>query len=201
MAPSPYDIVIRTFKRLSGPAERRKEEKKKSQGLHPLICSYDICHIHIIYVVLIYVFVTIVWSVNSIMLIPCEVAVKSVVPAVRAVIARELIQSYGMRQNDVANLLGISQAAVSKYTRHVRGRVPEIEGVEEIRPIITKIVDSLANRRTSRYEVVPRFCAVCILIRRKRLMCELCKRSDPSIDIEQCSICQSEPSSCRNDSR
>ena len=153
------------------------------------------------YVILIYVSVTIVWSVNSIMFIPCEVAVKSVVPAIRAVIARELIQSYKMKQNDVANLLGISQAAVSKYTRHVRGRVPKIEDVEEIRPIITKIVDSLANGRTSRYEPVPRFCAVCIMIRRKRLMCELCKRSDPYIDVEKCSICQSEPSFCKNDSK
>jgi len=136
-----------------------------------------------------------------IMLIPCEVAVKSVVPAIRAVIVRELIQSYGMKQNDVASLLGISQAAVSKYTRHVRGRVPEIEDVEEIRPIITKIVDSLVNGRTSKYELVPRLCGVCIMIRRKRLMCELCKRTDPSINIEQCFICHSEPTFCKNDSK
>jgi len=153
------------------------------------------------YVILIYVSTTIVWLVNPVMLIPCEVAVKSVVPAIRAMIVRELIQSYGMKQNDVASLLGISQAAVSKYTGHVRGRVPKIEDVEEIRPIITKIVDSLANGRTSRYELVPRFCGVCIVIRRKRLMCELCKRSDPSINVEQCFICQSEPSFCKNDSK
>lgn len=120
------------------------------------------------------------------MLIPCEVAVKSVVPAIRSAIAKELIQSYGLKQKDVASLLGVTQTAVSKYTRHVRGRVLKIEDVEEVRHMIMEIAVSLANGRMSKYELVVRFCAVCSLIRRKGLMCKLCKRSDPSIDVQQC---------------
>ena len=123
------------------------------------------------------------------MLLPCEVAVKSLVPAIRSVIARELIQSYGLKQKDVANLLGVTQTAVSKYTRHVRGAVLKIEEVEEVQPMIREIVVSLANGRMSRYELVAKFCVACEVIRRKGLMCELCKRSDPSIDIQQCFVC------------
>ena len=128
------------------------------------------------------------------MLLPCEVAVKSLVPAIRSAIARELIQTYGLKQEDVAKLLGVTQTAVSKYTRHVRGAIIKIEEVEEVQPMIKEIVVLLANGRMSKYELVGRFCVACEIIRRKRLMCELCKRSDPSIDVQQCFVCSSESS-------
>jgi predicted transcriptional regulator len=120
------------------------------------------------------------------MLLPCEIAVKSLVPAIRSVIARELTQSYGLKQKDVANLLGVTQTAVSKYTRHVRGTVLKIEDVEEVQPMIKEIVVSLANGHMSRYELAAKFCVTCEIIRRKGLMCELCKRTDSSIDIQRC---------------
>lgn len=123
------------------------------------------------------------------MLLPCEIAVKSLVPAIRSLIARELVQSYGLKQKDVARLLGVTQTAVSKYTRHVRGTVLKIEEVEEVQPMIKEIVVSLANGRMSRYELAAKFCVACETIRRKGLMCELCKRTDPSIDIQQCFVC------------
>jgi len=126
------------------------------------------------------------------MLLPCEVAVKSLVSAIRSVIARELIQSYGLKQRDVANLLGVTQTAVSKYTRHVRGTVIKIEDVEEVQPTIKEIVVSLANGHMSKYELVTKFCVACEIIRRKGLMCELCKLSDPSIEIQQCFVCHSD---------
>jgi len=123
------------------------------------------------------------------MLLPCEVAVKSLVPALRSAIARELAESYGLKQKDVARLLGVTQTAVSKYTRHVRGIVLKVEDVEEIQPTLKEIVVSLVDGRMSKYELVARFCVVCEIIRRKGLMCELCKRSDPSIDVQQCFVC------------
>mgnify|MGYP001036216861 CR=1 FL=1 len=124
------------------------------------------------------------------MLLPCEVVVKSLVPAIRSAAARKLTQSYGFKQKDVANLLGVTQTAVSKYTRHVRGAVLKIEDVEEVQPMLKEIVVSLANGRMSKYELVAKFCVACETIRRKGLMCELCKFSDPSIDIQQCFVCR-----------
>ena len=57
------------------------------------------------------------------MVIPCEVAVKSLIPAIRSAIARELTESHKLKQKEVAELLGITQTAVSKYTRFYRGTV------------------------------------------------------------------------------
>jgi len=128
------------------------------------------------------------------MLLPCEVAVRSLVPALRSAIARELTQSYGLKQKDVARLLGVTQTAVSKYTRHVRGIVLKIEDVEEIQPTLKEIVVSLVDGHISKYELVVKFCAACEIIRRKGLMCELCRLSDPSIQVQQCFVCH--PDTC-----
>lgn len=120
---------------------------------------------------------------------PCEIAVKSLVPSIRSALARELTQTHGLKQKDVASLLGVTQSAVSKYTTSVRGALLKIENTEEVRPMIKEMVVSLANGRMPRYEFMRRFCEVCEIIRRQRLMCELCKRSDPSFDVLECFVC------------
>ena len=66
------------------------------------------------------------------MLLPCEVVEKSLIPAIRSIVARELIQSYGLKQREGAYLLGVTQTAVSKYIRHVRGTVLKNENIKEI---------------------------------------------------------------------
>jgi len=125
------------------------------------------------------------------MLLPCEVAVKSLVPALRSAIAKELSQTYGLKQKDVANLIGVTQTAVSKYLRYVRGTTIKIDEIEEVKPMLKEIVVSLFERSISRYELVAKFCILCKIIRRKGLMCNLCKMSNPSIDIQQCYVCSS----------
>ena len=130
------------------------------------------------------------------MLMPCEVAVKSVMPALRALVAKELTRTYNLKQNEVADLLGVTQTAVSKYLRHVRGRVIEIEKVDEVQPIISEIVVLLASKRASRADLVERFCLACRIIRQKRLMCKLCRRSDPTMDVKLCVVCLSENLFC-----
>jgi hypothetical protein len=106
-----------------------------------------------------------------------------------------------LKQKDVAKLLGVTQTAVSKYTRHVRGAVIKIEEVEEVQPTIKEIVVSLANGSMSKYEFVTKFCVACEIIRQKGLMCELCKLSDPTIDVQQCFVCHSDTNSVQEKSR
>jgi len=124
------------------------------------------------------------------MILPCEVAVKSVIPAIRSAIARELTQSYGLKQEEVAQLLGVTQTAVSKYTRHCRGAVLEVEEVDDAQPVLKETVWSLANGEMNKYELAEKLCLVCKIIRKKGLMCKLCALSDPTIDNSQCIVCR-----------
>jgi len=123
------------------------------------------------------------------MILPCEVAVKSVIPAIRSAIARELIQSYGLKQKETAKLLGITQTAVSKYTRFYRGTVIEVQRIEEVNVSLKETVSSLANGRINKYELAEKLCTICGIIRKKGVMCELCSLSDPTIDKSKCRVC------------
>ena len=123
------------------------------------------------------------------MILPCEVAVKSVIPAIRSAIARELTQSYGLKQKEVAKLLGVTQTAVSKYTRFYRGTVIEVQRIEEASVILKEAVSSLANGHLNKYEFAEKLCTICGIIREKGVMCELCSLSDPTIDNSKCRVC------------
>ncbi len=117
------------------------------------------------------------------MKLPCEVAVKSVVPAIRALIARELTETYEMKQREVGDLLGITQTAISKYTHQVRGRVLEIGKDREARILVVKTAVSLANGDLDRTALALQICKTCKLVRKKGLMCELCKRANPKLNM------------------
>ena len=52
---------------------------------------------------------------------PCEDLVKYVIPAIRAIIVKELNQKYEKNQIEIANLLSITQPSVSYYLRGERG--------------------------------------------------------------------------------
>ena len=67
--------------------------------------------------------------------LPCEVAASSIVPAIKAKIARRLKRE-GMKQKEIAKVLGVTESAVSQYLskkRAVKGiKKFKAERMEEI---------------------------------------------------------------------
>lgn len=123
------------------------------------------------------------------MFVPCEVAVKSAIPALRAVLARELVKNHGLTQQETAKILNVTQAAISYYIRKVRGDVLEVETVHEVRIKCKKIADSLVNGSLSKIELSKHVCELCITIRTSKIMCHLCERTDPTLDTSTCDLC------------
>lgn len=122
------------------------------------------------------------------MIIPCEVASKSVIPALRAMVARELIEEHGMKQEQVAARLGVTQAAVSKYQHQVRGEAIELERASEVQAISHDIA-SMLSKNPNPLAVSQKLCQACTDIRALGLMCETCRKVDPEWDVEHCTIC------------
>ena len=120
---------------------------------------------------------------------PCEFAVRSVVPALRALVARELSTSYQLKQDDIASLLGITQSAVSQYLRHVRGRAVDIEAINEIHEITQTLAMGLASNNISQRAITQHYCRACQIIREKRLLCQVHHRLDPSFNVDACDAC------------
>lgn len=123
------------------------------------------------------------------MLIPCEIAVKCVLPSIRAEIAKELTTKHGLKQVEAAKLLGVSQSAISLYQKRIRGRSLDLEEDEEVMALIGKMAETLLRGEGDLKDFIVMFCDICRIIRSKGMMCKLHKRMDPSIDIEECDLC------------
>jgi len=117
------------------------------------------------------------------------VAVKSVVPAVRSLVATQLVEKHGLKQDEVAEILGISQSAVSRYTRKNRGQAIRAGDIEELKPLITKMTLLLLDGAYQGRQFMDYFCQTCALVRETGLMCQFCRRMDPKVEIEQCRFC------------
>ena len=55
------------------------------------------------------------------MKMPCELIVTHILPTARGALAKELVHNHGMTQVQVANLFGVTSAAVSQYIKGLRG--------------------------------------------------------------------------------
>ncbi len=123
------------------------------------------------------------------LIIPCEIAVKSVVPAVKALMAKELVEKHGFKQGQTAELLGISQSAVSKYTRKIRGYLIRIDNVEGVQVHIDSMVMLVTSGEFDRAEFLRLFCQACEAVRRKGLMCEWCGKAALILRNDKCDLC------------
>ena len=122
------------------------------------------------------------------MLTPCEVAVKTVSPAIRALLAQTLIEKHELKENQVAEILGVTQSAVSKYNKKVRGTAIPMENIPEIQTITNQMIPLLLAKPIQHMEVMNLFCQACAMIRSKGLMCALCQQNQkPKID--SCDFC------------
>ena len=125
------------------------------------------------------------------MLVPCEVAVKTVSPAIRALLAKTLLQQHKMKEIQVAQILGITQSAVSKYSKNVRGITIPLENVSDLQPIMAKMIGLLLVQplqTAQQMEMMTLFCQACAAIRINGLMCPLCQKNMKT-PIDECTFC------------
>ena len=126
------------------------------------------------------------------MLLPCEVGVQTVLPAIRALLARIFMENHGMKEQQVAEILGLSQSAISRYTTKERGNIIAIENVSEVQTLVDKMVNLLLYKESHQTtEVLETFCQICKTIREKGLMCELCQKKSRQKWLETCAFCRS----------
>ncbi len=123
------------------------------------------------------------------MSVPCEVAVRCVLPAIRALIAKELTTKYQLKQKEAAKILNVSQPAISLYYRRIRGKAIDLETDKGIMDLVEKMAKSLVESKPSRRALISMYCEICREIRAKGLLCKLHKVFDPTIDIEACELC------------
>lgn len=120
------------------------------------------------------------------MLQPYELVVNKILPTIRARLAQVLIREYHLKQVDVAEKLGVTQAAVSHYNTHTRGAdqtilelFPEIEGFVE--DLARDIVEGMP-----RHQQVARLNNICWQLMYTERFCNYHRRI---ADLEDCNVC------------
>ncbi|MGY0288090.1 MAG: transcriptional regulator [Thermoproteota archaeon] len=102
---------------------------------------------------------------------PCELVVKIIIPCIRAIVARELVLNHNMTQVKVAEILGVTQGAVSQYVRGYRGSSVDLEKVPEIRKLLDKLINGLATGSLREDEAMKLVCDICDTARKKGVFC------------------------------
>lgn len=96
----------------------------------------------------------------------CEF-MNSILPSLRSLIARELIENYNLSQKEVAKLLGITQAAVSNYYTKARGRkVRVLEKNKKVARMV-KILSALIIKEKNWDRICKEYCKICKEIRKE----------------------------------
>ncbi|ADI32038.1 transcriptional regulator [Staphylothermus hellenicus] len=75
----------------------------------------------------------------------CEAVSKNILPAIRAVLAKILVEEYGYTQIEASKMLGVSQPAISNYLLSKRGKrgVQALMSDEKIMGIIRRMAHYL----------------------------------------------------------
>ncbi len=76
---------------------------------------------------------------------PCERIVAEILPTIRAKLALTILAEYGLSQIKTAELLGVTQAAVSQYTTGRRGDENVLREFPDIDTEIAKMASRLVK--------------------------------------------------------
>jgi len=127
------------------------------------------------------------------MLLPSEIESKLLIPAVRAILSKELVVERGLKEDEVARMLGITQAAVSNYLRGTRGDneiISKLTSLNEIMSMIKEISADLSTNRAYTAKTLSKFIALCNYMRYSLIICDAHHSLERNIDEKVCEQCK-----------
>lgn len=124
---------------------------------------------------------------------PCEIVVRRILPAVRSILVRDMTERHDINQAQIADRLGVTQAAVSQYLKHARGdsklerRLKEAGLYERIQ----ELSDEIGTGTARRSQIIAKFCEFCDSMGKEEFLCVLHREITPFLSDEECDICLS----------
>jgi len=127
------------------------------------------------------------------MLLPSEIESKLLIPAIRAILSRELVIEKGLKEEEVARMLGITQAAVSNYLRGTRGDnelIAKLMSLSEIMNMIKEISNDISTNRAYTAKTLSKFIGLCNYMRYSLIICDAHHSLERNIDEKACEQCK-----------
>jgi len=121
------------------------------------------------------------------------IIVKHILPAIRVLVMKELIEKYDMRKVDASARMELTPAAITQYLKGERGTVflNEISQSEETMKRVLKLAETLAENDAPVESVIGQLCGICVTIRSEEILCEMHRKDFPALKDCKCTICES----------
>lgn len=126
-------------------------------------------------------------------LLPSEIESQWMIPAVRSIIAQQLIKRYKFSQTDAAKLLGVTQATINNYmsgSRAKRGIVRKLKHDKQIMSMIDDIAKSLNDNHDFTPRCMSKYIELFNYARRSLFICGIHRSLERDIDDELCKTCE-----------
>jgi len=127
------------------------------------------------------------------MLLPAEIESRTMIPALRAILARKLADQHKIREDEISKMLGVTQAAVSNYIRGTRGDpklISQLSSQKQIVEMIDEISENLASNKAYTPASLSKFIGICNYIKTSLLICDIHHNLESDIDEAICKECE-----------
>jgi hypothetical protein len=128
-----------------------------------------------------------------VVLLPAEIESKTLIPALRAILAKDLANNHHIREDEISKMLGVTQAAISNYIRGTRGDPKLIEKLledKQVADMLDDISDSLSSDKAYTPSNLSKFIGLCNYIKSSLLICDIHHNLETNIDDEICKECE-----------
>lgn len=122
------------------------------------------------------------------LVLPGEIVADEVLPTIRAMLARELAD-HGLTQQDIADHLGVTQAAVSSYLSAKPDQTGPIAGNPRTQATVERIADGLASETMDGYDALAELLDLIETFEDRGPICELHEDAMPALQGMSCDLC------------
>jgi len=127
------------------------------------------------------------------LLLPAEIESKTLIPALRAILAKKLAKDHKIREDEISKMLGVTQAAVSNYIRGIRGDpqlIQKLLAEEQVSKLVDELTDSLSSDMAYTPSNLSKFIGLCNYIKSSLLICDIHHNLETDIDEKVCKECE-----------
>lgn len=117
-----------------------------------------------------------------------EAVARYVYPSLRRRLV-EILRERGLTQTQIAELLHITQSAVSRYLRMNRGALIEVEKFQDIDEKLKGLADTIVREKPDEYYIHGELVKIAVEMLGKGYVCSFHSKVDPEIDPKLCRIC------------
>jgi len=127
------------------------------------------------------------------MLLPAEIESKTLIPALRAILAKKLAEDHKVREEEISKMLGVTQAAISNYIRGTRGDpalIAKLLSDKQVSSLIDELTENLSSDMAYTPSSLSKFIGLCNYIKSSLLICEIHHNLESNIDEKICKECE-----------